>query len=375
MEENKGILKRIREALTRILNRRKALPSAEEEIKPTIKEEENNNFKKQYEVREQKDIVQEQEGEPFIEMLVRLTGKNIKDIDMEDAQEIINKLNDFYFSKDLEGYNFQIGTILDNDSPKNLYACSLSKYGETNEENKLPICAVGNKEEAAIVEQTLLDLKNMQDEEMKREKIKYILNNGFKLNDRNERFSVKEDFHLQQLLNKMLDEKSNRIKIETNYLFKETPKGIRVVESNRKIQRDAKIKEEEEKVQNLDYDNIIRNSVLKIEQLDLNSLSEKQIEALEEHYAKMLQEIDKSCEYLEMAIQCVARLSNNPKYNRILRDYYDIQEEYEKYKNNSLKRVDILRRQSNSTRVLLNCLSEELKKDLNKIRDTQAQEH
>ena len=82
MEENKGIFTKIKETIINFFNKPKALPTPSQE-KGYISIE-NNDFKKQYDVRkhieqtniQQKDIEPSEisDGEPLIEALMRMIG-------------------------------------------------------------------------------------------------------------------------------------------------------------------------------------------------------------------------------------------------------------------------------------------------------------
>lgn len=380
MEENKGIFGKIKALINRIFNRTKALPPPSQE-KEYISIE-NNGFKEQYDVRESinKSNIQQQSkeiesseidnGEPLIETLIRMVEN--RNISEQDIQEIIDKFSDFSFLKNLENYNFYTNAIVDKDSPKNSYACYLAKDGELKEEKKLPICSVGNKEQAEIIEETLNSLKNITDENKRKEMLEDIINNGFKLNDENDRFRPTNDFHLNQLLEKLLNEKSNKITIEMDYLYKEDPKGLMIVKSAKKINRDEQQRRREERENKINYENLIKDSILQNKKIDISNMSEGQKELLKRSYMNMIRDIDKSAEYLDFAIEC---MSKYPEYERILGYYNKIQEDYEKYKNNSVMKVGVLARQKDAIRVILNSLKDLIRKNLDMISDKEVLEN
>lgn len=355
MEENKGIFTKIKETIINFFNKPKALPTPSQE-KEYISIE-NNDFKKQYNVR--KDI--EPSGEPLIESLIRMIGN--QNIPEQAIRDIINQFSDYTFLKNLEDYSFHTNTIIDNDSPKNSYACYLAKDGEIIEEKKLPICSVGNKELAEIIEETLNSLKNITDENKRKEVIEDIIYNGFKLNNKNERFRP-NDFNLTQLLKKLLNEKNNKITIEVDYLYEETPKGLKIVKSGRMLDKEEQNRKKDEKLRRIDYKSMIKESILQNKEIDTSNMSEEQKEILQQCYIDMMQEIEKGAEYFELAFECISKHS---EYSKYLRNYIDIQKDYEKYKNNSVKILDITRQRNNTIRDILNSLKEILKKDLNKI--------
>lgn len=369
MEENKGIFTKIKETIINFFNKPKALPTpSQEEEYISI---ENNDFKKQYDVRkhieqtniQQKDIEPSEisDGEPLIEALMRMIGN--KSIPEQAIKDIINQFSDYTFLKNLEDYSFHTNTIIDNDSPKNSYACYLAKDGEIIEEKKLPICSVGNKELAEIIEETLNSLKNITDENKRKEVIEDIINNGFKLNDKNEKFKP-NDFNLTQLLEKLLNEKNNKITIEVDYLYEETPKGLKIVKSGRMLDKEEQNRKKEEKLRRIDYKSMIKESILQNKEIDTSNMSEEQKEILQQCYIDMMQEIEKSAEYFELALECI---SKHPEYDRIVRNYKDIQEDYEKYKNNSVMRVGVLAKQKTAIGVILDSFKEIIKKDLYKL--------
>ncbi len=386
MEENKGIFTKIKEIIIKFFNKPKALPTPSQE-KEYISIE-NNDFKKQYNVRkdiEQADtkeskisewtnnyyesiindgnnrLFEQGEGEPPIEALIRMVGNT--NIPEQAIIDIINEISEFSFLKSLEGCSFHTNTIIDNDSPKNSYACYLAQDGEIKEEKKLPICSVGNKEQAENIEETLNSLKNITDENKIKEVIEDIINNGFKLNDTNKRFKP-NDFNLTILLQKLLNERSDEITIGADYLYEKNTKGLSVIKSARKIYNDEQSRKKEEELKRIDYKSIIMNSILENKEIDTSNMSEEQKAILQQCYINMMQEIEKSAEYFELALKCI---SKHPEYSKYLRNYIDIQKDYEKYKNNSVKILDITRQRNNTIRDILNSLKEILKKDLNKI--------
>lgn len=228
---------------------------------------------------------------------------------------------------------------------------------------KLPICSVGSKEQAEIIEETLNSLKDITDESKRKEVLEDIINNGFKLNDKNERFRP-TDFNLTQVLEKLLNEKLNEITIEVDYLYEETPKGIKVVESGRKIDRDEQNRKKEEELRRIDYKSMIKESILQNKEIDTSNMSEEQKEILQQCYIDMMQEIEKSAEYFKLALECI---SKHPEYDRIVRNYKDIQEDYEKYKNNSVMKAGVLAKQKTAIGVILDSFKEIIKKDLDKL--------
>lgn len=225
MKENKRILAKIKEIIFKFFSKKKNLPSP--------KEEKNKDEKSiqlpQNDKSENSNLLKNQYKEDFIEMLRRLPN----DIPLNEIEDLVNELNDYTFPQNLEGYEFKINTILDNNSPKNLYVCCLTKSGEVNEENNLPICSIANKKDAISVEKYLTLLKDNIFDENKSKLIIESFNDNFKIID---------DFHLNKIFDKISNEHSDMITIEVDYQYKKTSKGLQIIKSNRKLSKEDKEK-------------------------------------------------------------------------------------------------------------------------------------
>lgn len=356
MEENKGILKKIQEFLNKVfgINKNKQLQQPDT-IEIDSKKENNSDFKKKITVNLEND----------------LDKKELKNISM-DENEV------FSFPANLRGYTFKTNVVIDENSPKGSYVCSLVCYDETNVENCLPICKNENKEKARIVENTLLGLKAIIDEDYSKDLIKTIIEKGFRLeNNEDERFNVTKDYHLSDVLQKILNAKQKDVNIEilVNYLYKlnELNKGYEIIKSNRLIEIEGKQKEEQEKIKNIDYYDMIKTSIIKGRPINPNKLNEDQIKILREYYVKIINDIESEIEsdkYIEFGIEYINNLSkvdkDNSKYFQIPEMYKTIEEKLQK-SNNSIINVDLYRQQEQLKRIIKNLLIKILNEDLNNL--------
>lgn len=347
MEENKGILKKIQELLNKVfgINKNKQLPQPNT-IEIDSENENNNDFKKKIAVSNEKNIDSEE------------LENNVL---IEELEPQIDEVERFSFPANLRGYTFKTDVILDENSPKGSYVCSLVNYDEKRTENSLPICRTLNSKKARIVEDTLLGIKGIIDEDYSKDLISTINEKGFRLeSNEDERFKVTEDYHLSDVLQKILDakQKNENIEIPINYLYKSTPKGYKIIKSARLIE----IEKEKERRRNIDFDGIIKRHIIDDEPINFDDMNEEQIDILKQHYYKMISEISNQNnieKYFDFAVSYISKKQIKLEH---LEHYKEIKKELKKYVGNSFKTTTLLRNLDTVKRVIVNDLLKELER-------------
>lgn len=337
MSENKGILDKIKDFFNKILKKDKEvkkLPAS------SVGEEQSDEFKKK---------------------VANLDNYNNEE---QNYEAILDAIDTITLPVDLNGYSFKTDVSINNyvDIEMESYVCYLNKDEEENLEKALLICTNFSKENAQKVENTLNELKNRKNNTL----IEDIQNLGFK-DENGKRFMPTEDYHLDYLLEQLLQAEAKgaeKITIPQNYTYQETTYGMEIVKTNRQLRK-------EREKNTPDYENIIKNSVIKKEKLDLSNMNNEQIKNLKHYYIKLISDIESkmdSDEYLNLGVACISKLSNELKYHELLNDYSKIQYDLKKWKNDNIKKVDVQRRLSTCRRLILQHLIGELKENLNIIK-------
>lgn len=353
--ENKGILKKLQEIITKLFKRKKykELPAAEE------KKELNN--------KNNEEIHNSKGKEEFKQRILNVSElSNVDNISIEEEKDIKDFTENFHFKANLEGYKFISGTVIDKDSPIGSYVCYLIKSGNMNVEEGLPVCCIQSKDKLRVVENFLKDLENSKGKYNK-DLIKNIIENGFELNG--EKFSVSEDYHLNTLLNKIIDtQKENEtISIPIDYMCKAV-RGYQIEKSPRlkEIEKEQKKKQEEKRRENKYY-NMIKKHIIQGEKIDMYN---KEIKS---YYKNIIDNIEKeieSDEYLDFGIEYINKLSNENKddlrYSQILKLYSEINEEVQrkKYTNNKEEKINLGLQKGKANRVIKSILLKKLRENL-----------
>lgn len=363
MEENKGILEKIKEIIARIFKEKKykELPAIEEN---KLNNEEIHNNEGKNEFKQRISNVSELE--------------DIDGISTEEEKRIKDSVENFYFKANLDGYKFISGAVINQDSPIGSYVCYLIKSNKLNIEEGLPLCCIQNKDKLRIVENFLKDLENSKGQYNK-ELIKDTMENGFKLNG--ERFFVSEDYHLDTLLNKILStrKENETISIPIDYMCKAI-RGYQIEKSPRlkEIEKEQRKKQEEEERKNKYYD-LIKKYIIQDKSVEFKKMDTKEARALKEYYRTIIDNIEKnieSDEYLDFGIEYITKLSNeskdDPRYTQILKIYSEINEEvkYKKHTNSKEEKINLSVQKGKANRVIKNILLKKLKDNLIEL-DTQ----
>lgn len=349
MKEKKELLERIKDFFNILfkVNKYEQLPENTLD-KIDSKKEENIDFKEKIAVNNlEKNIDSE------------LLDDNIL---IDEAEQQIDEIQNFSFPANLRGYTFKTNVIFDENSPKGSYVCSLANYDETRIEKSLPICETLNSKKARIVENTLLGLKGIIDKDYSKDLINTIMEKGFKLeSDEDERFKVTEDYHLSNLLQKLLEAKQKKdiIEIPVNYLYEslKNNKGYKIKKSARLIEIETKQKEEEE-IKNTDYYSIIKRYIIQGEPINFSNMSEGQIKMLKEYYIdimKKIKETNVANEYFEFGIEYIKKLSEtNQRYAQILSTYEEIDNKLKTYINTTQSKIELNKHRQTLREIIVN---------------------
>ena len=366
MEENKGILRKIKEIIAKIFKGKKykELPAIEEN---QLDNEEIHNDEGKTEFKQRISNVSE------------LT--DIEDIDRiltEEEKRIKDSVENFYFKSNLEGYKFISGAVIDENSPKGSYVCYLIKSGNINIEEGLPICCIKNRDKLRVIESFLKDLENSKGKYNK-DLIKDIMENGFELNG--EKFSVSEDYHLNTLLSKIIStQKENEtISIPIDYMCKAV-RGYQIEKSPRlkEIEKEQRKKQEDEERKNKYYDTV-KKYIIQDEPIEFEKMDSKETRALKDYYKTIIGNIEKeieSDEYSDFGIEYIAKLASESKedqrYSQILKIYSEINKEVQRkrYTNNNEEKINLSVQKGKANRVIKNILLKKLKDSLIEL-DTQ----
>lgn len=369
MEENKGILKRIQEAMMKIFRRKKykELPSARIENSPKIQEEKIDN------------ISMEEEKNEFKERIANISknqiDKEIENVSTEEEKKIIDSIENFSFPANLDGFEFISDVVIDENSPRGPYVCYMVNSKNKNIEEGLPICCIQNIDKLRIVENYLNKLKDIKGKYDK-DSINEIIENGFTLNN-GERFGVTEDYHLSPLLKGIMNAKEENeiITIPIDYVCK-IVKGHKIEKSQRlqKIEKEQRKKQEEEEEKKKCY-NMIKEYIIQGRPINFDSLNAEQINSLKKYYERIISDIEnqaESDEYLDFGIEYITKLSNeikgDSKYSQILKLYNEIRKEEELKKNtnniNNDEKVDLLVQKGKVNRIIKSLLSKKLNENL-----------
>lgn len=365
MEENKGILKKLQEAMMRIFRRKKykELPTARTENNPKIQEEEIDNISMEEEKNDFKARIKGVSKNPIDE--------EIDNISAEEEKDIIASTENFSFPANLEGFEFISGAVFDENSPIGSYVCYMVNSKNINVEEGLPICCIQNKDKLRIVEDFLKGLKDSKGQYDKHS-INDIIKNGFVLNDE-ERFSVTKNYHLSALLKGIMNAKEENeiITIPIDYVCK-IVKGHKIEESQRlqKIEKEQRKKQEEEEEKKKCY-NIIKKYIIQGQPINFDSMNNEQIQYLKKYYESIINDIEnqaESDEYLDFGIEYITKLSNEIKgdfkYSQILKLYNEIRKEEELKKNIKDEKVDMLVQKGKANRVIKSLLAKKLNENL-----------
>ena len=367
MEENKGILEKIKEIITKIFKGKKykELPPIEEkkEMNNKIIDEETHNNKEKNEFKQRISNVPEL--------------SNIDTISTEEEKRIKDSVENFYFKANLDGYKFISSAVINENSPLGSYACYLIESDKLNIEEGLPVCCIPNKNKLRIVEGFLKDLENSKGKYNK-DLIKNIMENGFELNG--EKFFVSEDYHLNTLLNKIISAENENeiISIPIDYMCKAV-RGYQIEKSPRlkEIEKEQRKKQEEKERKNKYYD-AIKKYIIQGKSIELKKMSTKEARELKDYYRTIIDNIEKdleSDEYLDLGIEYITKLSSESKddlrYSQILKIYSEINKEIQQKKHlNKEEKINLSVQKGKANRVIKNVLLKKLKDNLIEL-DTQ----